>query len=131
MIKVLIDENLSKYVAEGINQLQYPLRNGIEVTSIEVAFGKGIKDEDWIPKWGELSGVFISQDLRIYSTKQQSELLLKNNIGAFFLKLPKGYRYWDKVKVLVKHWPAIVRVIASNKTPFAYFITPRKVYRAT
>lgn len=129
MIKILIDENLSKYFAEGINQLQFPLDNGIEVTSIEKEFGRGIKDEDWIPEWGEESGIFISQDLRIYSTKQQSALLLKYNIGAFFLKLPKGYKYWDKVLVLMKHWQTIVKIIKSNKTPYTYFITAQKVYR--
>lgn len=129
MIKILIDENLSKYFAEGIDQLQYPLDNGIEVTSIEKEFGRGIKDEDWIPKWGKESGIFISQDLRIYSTKQQSALLLKYNIGAFFLKLPKGYKYWDKVLVLMKHWQTIIKIIKANKTPYTYFITAQKVYR--
>lgn len=129
MIKILIDENLSKYFAEGINQLQFPLDNGVEVTSIEKEFGRGIKDEDWIPKWGKDSGIFISQDLRIYSTKQQSALLSKYNIGAFFLKLPKGYKYWDKVLVLMKHWQTIIKIIKSNETPYTYFITARKVYR--
>ncbi|RZK13332.1 MAG: hypothetical protein EOO43_18045 [Flavobacterium sp.] len=129
MIKILIDENLSKYFAEGINQLQYPLDNGTEVTSIDKEFGKGIKDEDWIPKWGKESGIFITQDLRIYSTKQQSALLLKYNIGAFFLKLPKGYKYWDKVLVLTKHWQTIIKIIKSNQTPYTYFITAQKVYK--
>lgn len=129
MIKILIDENLSKYFAEGINQLQYPLDNGTEVTSIDKEFGRGIKDEDWIPKWGKESGIFITQDLRIYSTKQQSALLLKYNIGAFFLKLPKGYKYWDKVLVLTKHWQTIIKIIKSNQTPYTYFITAQKVYK--
>jgi hypothetical protein len=45
MIKVLFDENLSEYFAEGLNQLQYPLADNIEVTSIAKEFHKGIKDE--------------------------------------------------------------------------------------
>lgn len=130
MIKILIDENLSKYFAEGINNLQYPLGNEIEVTSVEKEFGRGVKDEDWIPKWGSSSGIFISQDLRIYSTKHQSALLIKYNIGAFFLKLPKGYRYWDKVKVLIKHWQTIIKIVETDSSPYVYFITARKVHRA-
>ncbi|MGN8057120.1 hypothetical protein ACTJKN_12655 [Pedobacter sp. 22163] len=127
MIKVLVDENLSKYFAEGLDKLQYPLGNSIEITSIEKEFYKGIKDEDWIPDWGRKSGVFISQDVRIYTTKQQSALLSKYNIGAFFLKLPKGYRYWDKTQVIIKHWLEIVKIIENNKTPYVYFISAKRV----
>lgn len=127
MIKVLIDENLSKYFADGLDKLQFPLGNDIEVTSIEKEFYKGIKDEDWIPEWGRKSGVVISQDLRIYSTKQQAALLTKYNIGAFFLKLPKGNRYWDKTQVIIKHWLEIVKIIETNKTPYVYFISAKRV----
>ena len=127
MIKVLIDENLSKYFAEGLDKLQYPLGNNIEITSIEKEFGKGIKDEDWIPDWGNRSGVFISQDLRIYSTKLQAALLTKHNIGAFFLKLPKGYRYWDKTQVIITHWIEIVKIIEMNKPPYVYFISAKRI----
>ena len=96
MIKVLVDENLSQHFAEGLNKLQYPLGDKIEVTSIASEFHRGIKDEDWIPKWGDASGIFISQDTKIINTKQQATLLIKHNIGAFFLKTPKGYRYGIK-----------------------------------
>ena len=129
MIKVLCDENLSEYFAEGLNQLQYPLDDNIEVTSIAKEFHKGIKDEDWIPKWGISSGIFITQDVKIVTTKQQALLLEKHNIGAFFLKPPKGYRYWDKVELIVKFWPQIVKIIKNDQVPFTYFITPRKIER--
>lgn len=127
MIKVLFDENLSEYFAEGLNHLQYPLGNDIEVTSIATEFHKGIKDEDWIPKWGLQSGIFITQDVKIVTTKQQALLLEKHNIGAFFLKPPKGYRYWAKVELIVKYWPQIVDIIKTQQVPYTYFITPRKI----
>jgi hypothetical protein len=129
MIKVLIDENLSEYFAEGLHQLQLPLNNGIIVTSIAKEFHKGIKDEDWIPKWGEQSGVFITQDLKIATTKHQAALLQKYNIGAFFLSPPKGSKYWNRVEIIIKHWPEIVRLINNSKTPYTYFISARKVER--
>lgn len=34
MIRVLMDENLSEFFAKGLNQLQKPLGNDIEVTSV-------------------------------------------------------------------------------------------------
>jgi len=117
------------YFAEGLNQLQYHLDDNIEVTSIAKEFHKGIKDEDWIPKWGISSGIFITQDVKIVTTKQQALLLEKHNIGAFFLKPPKGYRYWDKVELIVKFWPQIVKIIKNDQVPFTYFITPRKIER--
>jgi len=127
MIKVLMDENLPKSFAEGLDRLQSALGNSIEVTSIDKEFYRGIKDEEWIPKWGKNSGIFISQDLKIHSTKQQSALLAKYNIGAFFLKAPKGAKYWSRVEILIKHWEEIVKIIETNKTPYTFFIKPNKV----
>lgn len=43
MIQVLIDENLSEYLAEGLDKLQFPLDNGIVVTSIAKEFQKRCK----------------------------------------------------------------------------------------
>ena len=83
MIRVLIDENLSEYLAEGLNQLQKPLGNSLVITSIAKEFGKGIKDEDWIPQWGRSSGIFITQDLKIVTTRQQAALLEQFNIARF------------------------------------------------
>ena len=131
MIRVLIDENLSEYLAEGLNQLQKPLGNSLVITSIAKEFGKGIKDEDWIPQWGRSSGIFITQDLKIVTTRQQAALLEQFNIGAFFLKVPSGYRYWDRVELLIKHWPAVVSIIEREPAPYTYFIKPGKVSKET
>jgi PIN like domain len=84
MIKVLVDENLSEYLAEGLNAIQKPLDNGIEVVSMKNTFGKGTKDEDWIPKWGKADGIFLTADINISKTRHLSELLSQNNFGAFF-----------------------------------------------
>jgi hypothetical protein len=130
MIKVLVDENLSEYFAEGLNQLQIPLASGIEVTSIAKEFHKGIKDEDWIPQWGKKHGVFITEDRKIMTTKHQAALLEKYQMGVFFLKAPKGTKYWGKVELIVRYWPDIVQIINTTKTPFTYFIKPRKIERA-
>jgi len=89
MIKVLFDENLSEYFAAGLNQLQHPLADDIEVTSIAKEFHKGSKDVDWILKWGLQSGIFITQDVKIVTTKQQALLLERHNIGVFFFKTTK------------------------------------------
>lgn len=78
MIKVLVDENLSEYFAEGLNQLQMPLASGIEVTSIAKEFQKGIKDEEWIPQWGK-NPVYLSHRM-LKSAPPNSNLHYSKNI---------------------------------------------------
>ena len=129
MTKVLVDENLSEYFADGLHKIQFPLENDIEVTSIAKEFYKGIKDEDWIPKWGQKNGIFITQDLNIHKTRHQAAMLGRYSLGAFFVKVPKSYRYWDKVTLLIDKWLEIVNLIEKHKRPFAFEITPRKIER--
>lgn len=127
MTRVLVDENLSEYFAEGLHIMQCPLGDGIEVTSIIKEFGRGVADENWIPRWGQQKGIFITQDLRITTRRQQAQLLTEHQLGAFFLDVPKNYRYWDKVRIIVQRWQEIVELIKRNKRPFAFVITPRKI----
>ncbi len=127
MIKILVDENLSEHLADGLNEIQRPMDNGIEVVSMKSIFGKGIKDEDWIPKWGKKDGIFLSADINISRTRHLANLLQQNDFGAFFLKIPNKTSYWERVKVIIKHWPEISKIILNKKKPFAYLITPNKV----
>jgi hypothetical protein len=128
MIRVLVDENLSYHFAKGLHALQFPLGDNIEVTSLEEAFGKrGVADEDWIPAWGKQSGIFLTQDIKITTRQQQAALFEQYKLGAFFLDSPKGYRYWDKVKMVIKHWQDMVEIMKTKKRPFAYLVTPRKI----
>jgi hypothetical protein len=72
---IYIDENMPPTLAEGLNILQEPenIRSGIlvEVKSIKTVFGKGIKDEDWIPLAGKQEACIITQDYNIQRTRHQ------------------------------------------------------------
>lgn len=127
MIQVLVDENLSEHFAYGLNAIQRPLDNNIEVVSMAATFGKGTKDEDWIPAWGKRDGIFLTQDINITRTRHQAELMKQFTMGAFFLKLPAKTAYWEKVRVVIKHWPEISKLIATQHKPYAYWVTPNKV----
>jgi hypothetical protein len=127
MIQVLIDENLSEHLADGINSIQKPLDNGIEIISMQAVFGKGTKDENWLPDWGKRQGVFVTQDVNITRTRHLAELLSRHQLGAFFLKLPNKTPYWDRVKVLIKHWPEIAGIIGSMRKPYNYLVTTNKI----
>lgn len=50
-------------------------------------------------------------------------------MGVFFLKAPKGTKYWGKVELMIKHWPQIVQIINTVRPPYTYFIKPKKLER--
>ena len=127
MIRVLVDENLSEFLADGLNAIQKPLNNGIELQSMAKIFGKGAADEVWIPSWGKKDGIVLTQDLNITRTRHQVELFQQNELAGFFLKVPGKSSYWARVETLIKHWPEISKIILTKTRPYSYLITPRKV----
>jgi len=128
---IYIDENMSEYLAEGLDLLQKPLnqklRDQIEVKSIKKIFGQGAKDEDWIPIAGEQGACVITQDYNIKKTRHQRELYEQFELGIFFLIPPskKGFSYWDMVKLLTKHWEGITNKALTESRPFAYKVSSR------
>ena len=74
--------------------------------SISVNYGRGVKDENWIPVIGNKDACVLTQDYNLYRLKHQRELCKQYNLGVFFLRLPakKGYPYWKIVEIIVKHW---------------------------
>lgn len=132
MVNVYIDENFAPQLAKGFSVFQEHLNLKesikIKIQSVSEAFGRGARDEDWIPKAGESNSFVITQDINIYRKKHQNELFKKHNLGVFFFKPPsKGYSFWEMLEQLVKHWPEIKKKMETTKKPFAYTVTPRKI----
>ncbi|WP_340077156.1 hypothetical protein [Leptobacterium sp. I13] len=128
---VYIDENMSPYLARGFNILQKPenikLNHTIEVKSIKDEFGKGIPDEEWIPLAGEKGACVITQDYNIRRIYHQNKLCEENKLGMFYFRPPakNGFKYWDMLALLVKHWPQLCKILITQKKPFMYQITLR------
>ncbi len=125
---VYLDENLSPYLAYAINNLQkalnkrYPkLTENIEVRSLPDDFGKGAKDENWIPKL-KYGTFVITADVNIRFTKHQRDLFEHYQVGMFFIKIPKGYSFWDTALLIIKKWESVLATIIEKKPPFAYRI---------
>jgi hypothetical protein len=129
-MKIFIDENLSPFLAKGLHILEQPMADGFEVLSIKEVFGKGIKDEDWIPEVGRLKGVVITQDKNIHRTKPQRDLFEQHGVGVFFISPPKGkgYTYWQMVELLINHWREI-KEKCSTKRPFSFICRPRSGFK--
>ena len=62
-MKIFIDENMPPQLAEGLSILEKPNNEGVEVYSIQKEYGRGILDEDWIPKVGSSKGIVIIKEL--------------------------------------------------------------------
>lgn len=128
-MKIYVDENISPYLARGFHELQVPINKknstSFDVLSIESAFGKGARDEDWIPLVGNEGACVITQDLNIQHTRHQRELCEQFGVGMFFLSAPSknGFSYWDMVKLMTKVWPDLLSKADSKKLPFTYRIS--------
>jgi hypothetical protein len=126
-MKFYIDENMPPQLAEGLAILEKPNDEGNEIYSIQKEYGRGIQDEEWIPKIGQLNGIVITQDYNLQTTQQKYDLLRSYKMGIFYLKPPGkiGYKYWEMVQKLIGHWSEIKDLAKKTKFPFAYRIMPR------
>jgi hypothetical protein len=74
-----------------------------------------------------MDGIFLTADINISRTRHLADLLKQNYFGAFFLKIPNKTSYWERVKIIIKHWSTITKLIITKTKPFAYWVTPNKV----
>jgi hypothetical protein len=138
-MRIFLDENLPPRLANGLNILDDPKISGFEVFSIKEIFGikdengksVPLKDEDWIPKVGDMNAAVITQDFNIHRIQSQNELYKQHRIGPFILSPPKGkgYQYWDMVKILVDEWLEIKQIASKENRPFAYIHKPRSGFK--
>ena len=123
---IYIDENMPPVLAEGLNILQKPLnaklREVIDVRSLTDEFGRGAKDEEWIPQAGKKDACIITQDYNIHRSRIQKTLCEEYHLGMFFFRAPSksGFSYWDMVKLIIKHWEKITYIATTENRPFSY-----------
>lgn len=123
---IYLDENLSEHVANALNYLNKGYFSDVLVHSTKEEFGKGISDEELIPKIGSENGYLITRDFQIQKTRLQCDLLKKNGVGAFFIKLPKNMdKHWELVRLLINNWESIIEIVKSDKRPVSYRILTR------
>ena len=128
---IYIDENIPHQLAQAFDLLQQALnvrnKTKIEVRSIVDDFGRGAKDEDWIPEAGKKGACVITQDYNINRIRHQRELCVQYKLGMIYFKPPSknGFNFWDFVKLMTKHWEEIVKVAHKKERPFSYKATAR------
>ena len=128
---IYIDENISYHIAHALNALQIPRNNSlsepIEIKATVDVFGRGAKDEDWLPQAGAEGACVITQDINIHRIRHQRDLCEIHQLGMFFLKPPSksGFSYWDLVMIILKHWPEMEQKALREKRAFFYRVTAK------
>jgi hypothetical protein len=128
---IYIDENMPPALAKGLHVLQKPLnvklREAIDVRSLTDDFGRGVKDEEWIPLAGEKEACIITQDFNIQKNRIQQALFHEYELGIFFFRAPSksGFSYWEMVKLVTKHWENMTRIALTEKRPFSYRVSSK------
>jgi hypothetical protein len=128
-MKIIFDENMSKYLASGIGELQKGVDDKIEVVHSIQAFGKGAKDDEWIPEAAKMHAIVITQDANIARTSSLWKLCTDYKLGIFFVRPPSSYKYWDIVKFLIKKWAEMKEKAAASQRPYGFRVTPNKIER--
>jgi hypothetical protein len=125
-LKVLLDNNLSPYLARALNALFEP--DGDQVVHLAERFPPKTDDRAWIGALGEDGGwVVISADRRIFRNPPEREAWRRSGVVVFFLapQWAKA-RHIDISWRLIRWWPrireqvAIVAAPAAFELPFRY-----------
>jgi hypothetical protein len=130
---VYVDENMPPRLAEALNLLQQPLNTkgiGVEVQSIVHAFGRGTKDEVWIPRAGQQGACILTQDFNIHRIRHQRALCEEHKLGMFFIQPPSksGLLYWDMVKLVIDRWEQLIKIVNREQPAFYYRCTANKKF---
>ncbi|MGH7098109.1 MAG: hypothetical protein ACREE4_10690 [Stellaceae bacterium] len=134
-MKVLLDNNLSPYLARALNALLEPEDD--QVAHLTDRFPANTEDRAWIGALAEEGGwVVISGDLRIYRNRLEREAWRRSRLIAFFLAPQWGKaRNIEKAWRLLRWWPrireqvGIVDAPAAFELPLAYGAGRLKVLR--
>ncbi len=125
-MKVLLDNNLSPYLARALNALLDP--EGDRVAHLSDRFAPQTDDRTWIAALGDEGGwVVISADRRIYRNRLEREAWRRSRLVVFFLAPQWGKaRHIEIAWRLLRWWPrireqvAIVAAPAAFELPFRY-----------
>lgn len=128
-MNIVFDENLPLLLARAFGSLQFGILDERDVLVYHITdlFGKGLLDEEWIPKIGRMGSIVITQDINMRRVKSQFVLLEKYKVMMFIVRPQSGvgFNHWNMVQILVKHWGSIKDIARRETGPSFYEITPK------
>lgn len=116
-MKFLIDENLSRKLADGMKGF------GENVIHLTEVYPCGTEDEVWLQYVGENNLVVITRDEKIRWRPAELNTFKSKKVGAFFLA-GKNVSGWRLVQQLVRNWPRIKELAEKTTRPYAFRVPP-------
>ncbi len=113
-----LDNNLSKYLAEGMSAFQE------DVVHLQGIFPQDTDDLVWLQHLGQHGWFLVTRDERIRRNPAELDAIRSYGIGAFFLA-GKSRSRCDLIQQLVRNWPRIKDLAMRSKRPFAFRIPPK------
>ena len=120
----MFDANLPPGLAEALRVLGEPAEHVSDI------FAPATPDETWIRYAGERGWCIVSRDVNITRRPYELKALRESEVGAFFL-LPgkRSPRLCQTIQTVIRHWPELKRIAATERRPFQYQIGERRVSR--
>lgn len=118
MKTAFLDENLSPKLAEGMAGFGERVRHVTDLVQ------RGAKDTEWIPVVAQEDGFVIGSDARILRNPTEAALVKAHKLSV--VVFPSGLSRCDQVRVLVKAWSEIKRLVGeSGGTPVRLQVNKR------
>lgn len=67
------------------------------------------------------------RDKRVRSRPGERRALLENDLRAFVLTTAGNYSRWSTLDLLVRRWPDMETIVATDEPPYIYAITRQSV----
>ena len=123
-VRFMFDANLPPGLAEALRVLGEPAEHVNEI------FAPATPDETWIRHAGERGMCVISRDVNITRRPHELRALREYDVGAFFLLPGKRSPQLCKIiQTVIRYWPDLKCVAATEDRPFQYQIGERGVSR--
>jgi hypothetical protein len=128
-MNLVFDENFSYRLSNALKELEVGHNDGVKVFHLEELGGRGMPDQEWIPKVAKTNGIVITQDLNIHKTRALSEVCEKNRLSLILFKPPKKrhYNYWEWVEIVVGNWRGIKDEVRTSKNRFVIEVSERSI----
>ena len=121
-MKVLIDHNISPYVARALVVMAEP--HGHEVKAMIDRFGAATPDLEWLDGLGREGGwAFVSNDQRIWRNPQECAAMLAAHVVGFFLEpawRKRNVTVFEQAGRLLMWWPTLMQQCAIVEPPAAF-----------
>lgn len=126
MILYLFDENMSQYIAQAMDKIEFALTGNRILSTTEIEeLGRSATDSKIMEyaKNSDYQCVIVTNDRDFKKRTLLKEIMTSKNVGLFLLKFPKGSNFWRKYKFTVNHWEGISKRTKDSTFPFSYMVS--------